>query len=114
MLDAWVHPPERSCNEEESTMTTIATKDLRKHDVPQGNFNWPKFSRFALTFDPMFEATDQSNQVPASATPSDTWTVVALRYFLYYWQRIGNNQGGLRPEAVEKVQAALTILHSKI
>lgn len=114
MADTWVHPPERSCNEEESTMTTIATQDLRKHHVPQGNFNWSTFSNFALTFDPLFEATDQSSQVPASAIPSDTWSAVTLRYFLYCWQRIGNNQGGLRPEAIDKVQAALTILHSTI
>jgi hypothetical protein len=95
-------------------MTTIATRDLRKDDVPHGNFNWPTFSKFALTFDPLSEATDEFNQVPASATPSDTWTAVALRYFLYCWQRIGNNQDGLRPETIDKVQAALNILRSKI
>jgi hypothetical protein len=95
-------------------MTTIATRDLRKGDVPQGKFDWSTFSKFALTFDPLSEATDEFNQVPASATPSNTWTAVALRYFLYCWQRIGNNQGGLRPEAIDKVQAALSILRSKI
>lgn len=95
-------------------MTTILTRDLRKDDVPQGNFNWSTFSKFALTFDPLSEATDEFSQVPASATPSDRWTTVALRYFLYCWQRIGNNQGGLRPEAIDKVQAALKILRSKI
>lgn len=95
-------------------MTTIATRDLCKDDVPQGNFKWSIFSEFALTFDPLSEATDECDQVPASATPSDTWTAVALRYFLYCWQRIGNNQGGLRPEAIDKVQTALNILHSKV
>lgn len=95
-------------------MTIIATPDLSKGDVPQGDFNWSTFSKFALTFDPLSEATDEFNQVPASATPSDTWTAVALRYFLYCWQRIGNNQGGLKPEAIDKVQAALSILRSKI
>lgn len=95
-------------------MTTIATLDLRKEDVPQGDFNWTTFSKFSLTFDPLSEAKDEFNQVPASATPSDTWSAVALRYFLYCWQRIGNNQGGLRPDAVEKVQIALSILRSKI
>lgn len=95
-------------------MTTIATRDLRKDDVPRGNFNWSTFSKFALTFDPLSEATDESNQVSASATLSDTWTAVALRYFPYCWQRIGKNQGGLRPEAIDKVQAALSILRSKI
>jgi len=95
-------------------MTTIATRDLSKGDVPQGNFNWSTFSKFALTFDPLSEATDDFDQVPASGIPSDTWTAVALRYFLYCWQRIGNNQGGLSPEAIDKVQAALSILRSKI
>ena len=95
-------------------MTTIATRDLRKGDVPQGDFDWPKFAKFALTFDPLSEGTDELNQVPASATPSDTWTAGALRYFLYCWQRIGNNQGRLRPEAIIKVQAALSILRSKL
>jgi hypothetical protein len=95
-------------------MKTIATSDLRRDDVPQGNFKWSTFSKFALTFDPLSEAKDEFNQVPASATPSDTWNEVALRYFLYCWQRIGNNQGGLRPEAIDKVQAALSILRSKI
>lgn len=95
-------------------MTIIATRDLRKEDVPQGNFEWLIFSRFALTFDPLSDAKDELNQVPASATPSDTWTPVALRYFLYCWQRIGNNQGGLRPEVIEQIQDALSILSSKI
>jgi hypothetical protein len=95
-------------------MTIIVTRDLRKGDVPQGNFNWSTFSNFALTFDPLSEVTDEFDQVSASATPSNTWTAVALRYFLYCWQRIGNNQGGLRPEAIDKVQAALSILRSKI
>lgn len=95
-------------------MTIIATCDVHKNDVPQGNFNWSTFSEFALTFDPLSEGTDECNQVPASATPSDTWTPVALRYFLYCWQRIGNNQGGLRPEAVDMVQAALSLLRSKL
>lgn len=93
---------------------TIETRNLHKDDIPQGSFNWSTFSKFALTFNPLSEATDECNQVPANATPSDTWTTVALRYFLYCWQRIGNNQGGLRPEAIDKVQAALSILRSKI
>jgi len=91
-------------------VTTIATRDLCKSDVPQGNFNWSTFSRFALTFDPLSEAIEGSNQVPVSATPSDTWSAVALLCFLYCWQRIGNNQGGLKPEAIDKVPAALSIL----
>ena len=95
-------------------MTTIATRDLREEDVPKEYFNWPAFSDFALTFDPLSEAADEFNHVAASATPSDTWTAVALRYFLYCWQRIGNNQGELKPEAIEKVQAALSLLLSKI
>ena len=95
-------------------MTIIATSDLSKDDVPQGIFNWSIFSEFALTFDPLAEATDECDQVPANATPSDTWTAVALRYFLYCWQRIGNNQGGLRSEAIDKVQTALCILRSKV
>lgn len=95
-------------------MTNIATQDLRKNDVPEGSFNWSKFSEFALTFDPLSEATDEFDQMPASATPSDKWTAVALRYFLYCWQRIGNNRGGLRPVEIGKVQAALSILHAKI
>lgn len=95
-------------------MTTIETRDLRKDDVPEGNFNWSIFSKFALTFDPISEATDERDQVPASAIPSDTWTAVALRYFLYCWQRIGNNQGSLRPEAIDKIQTALSILRSKV
>ena len=53
MVDTWVHPPEQSCSEEESTMTIIATRDLSKGDVPQGDFNWSTFSKFALTFDPL-------------------------------------------------------------
>jgi len=95
-------------------MIIIATRDLSRGDVPQRDFNWSTFSKFALTFDPLSEAKEEFNQVPASATPSDTWTAVALRYFLYSWQRIGNNQGGLKPEAIDKVQAALSILRSKI
>lgn len=95
-------------------MATIATCELREEHVPQGNFNGSTFSKFALTFDPLSEAADEFNQMPASATPSETWTVEALRYFLYCWQRIGNNQGGLRPEAIDKVQVALSILRSKI
>lgn len=95
-------------------MTIIATRDLSKGDVPQGDFNWSTFSKFALTFDPLSEATDEFDQVPARATPSDTWTAVTLRYFLYCWQRIGNNQGELKPEAIGKIQAALSILRSKI
>lgn len=95
-------------------MTIIVTRDLQKGDVPQGNFNWSTFSNFALTFDPLSEVTDEFDQVSASATPSNTWTAAALRYFIYCWQRIGNNQGGLRPEAIDKVQAALSILRSKI
>lgn len=100
--------------EQESTMTIIATRDLRKGDIPQGNFNWSTFSKFALTFVPLSDTTDEFNQVSASATPSDTWTTEALRHFLYCWQRIGNNQGGLRPEVIDKIQAALSILRSKI
>lgn len=114
MVDSWAHLPERSSSEEESTMIIIATRDLSKGDVSQGDVNWSTFSKFALTFDPLSEATDESNQVLTSATPSDTWSAVTLRHFLYCWQRIGNNQGGLRPEAINKVQAALTILRSKI
>jgi len=67
-------PPQRRCSEEESAMTTIATRDLRMDDVPQGSFNWSTFSKFALTFDPLSEVTDEFDQAPASATPSDTWT----------------------------------------
>jgi hypothetical protein len=89
MADTRIYPSERSCSEKESTLKTIATCDLRKEDVPQ--------------FD----------QVPASAIPSNTWTTVALRYFLYCWQRIGNNQGELKPAAIDNIQAALRILHSK-
>lgn len=78
-------------------MIIIATRDLSKGDVPRGDFNWSKFSKFTLTFDPLSEAKDEFNQVPASATLSDTWTAVTLRYFLYCWQRSGNNQGELKP-----------------
>jgi hypothetical protein len=113
MADTRIYPSERSCSEKESTLKTIATCDLRKEDVPQGNFNWPKFSKFALTFDPLSEIMDEFDQVPASAIPSNTWTTVALRYFLYCWQRIGNNQGELKPAAIDNIQAALRILHSK-
>lgn len=95
-------------------MKTIATADLVQTDVPQGNFSWRTFSTFALTFDPLSEATDEFSQISAYATPSGTWAIVQLRYFLYCWQRIGNNQGGLMPEAVDKVQAALSILRAKI
>jgi hypothetical protein len=70
-------------------MMIIATSDLSKNDVPQGDSNWSTFSKFALTFDPLSEAADEPNQVPASATPSNTWSTVTLRYFLYCWQRIG-------------------------
>ncbi|WUR12177.1 hypothetical protein E7V67_021110 [[Empedobacter] haloabium] len=95
-------------------MTIISTHDLHPSDVPPANCNWSTFSEFALTFDPMAEAKDESDQLPASATPSDISTAVALRYFLYCWQRIGNNQGGLTPEALEKVQTALHILRTKV
>lgn len=95
-------------------MTTIATRNLRREDVPQGSFNWPTFSTFALTFNPLYEAAAEGSQKPASATPSDTWTAVGLRYFLYCWQRIGNNQGGLSPEATDRVQIAMNILRSKL
>jgi hypothetical protein len=82
--------------------------------VPQRDFNWSTFLKFALTFDPLSEATDEFEQVPAGATPSATWTAVTLRYFLYCWQRIGNNHGDLKPEAIGKIQAALSVLCSKI
>lgn len=95
-------------------MKTTATCDLSKVDVPQGRFNWTAFSEFALTFDPLSEAVGELDQVPASAVPSDTWTAVALRYFLYCWQRIGNNQGELGPGAIDKVETALNILRTKI
>ena len=95
-------------------MTNMKTRDLRKEDLPQGSFNWDAFSKFALKFDPLCEAADEFNQMPASATPTDACTAVALRYFLYCWQRIGNNQGGLSPAASDKVQAALCILRTKI
>lgn len=95
-------------------MTIIATCDLSKGNVPQGDFNWSTFSKFALTFNTLSEATDEFEQVPAGATLSDTWTAVTLRYFLYCWQRIGNNHGELKPEAIGKIQAALSILRSKI
>lgn len=97
-----------------SVMTIIATRNLRREHVPQGSFNWSTFSTFALTFNPLYEAADEGSQKPASATPSDTWSAVALRYFLYCWQRIGNNQGVLRPEAIDKVQIAMNILRSKL
>ncbi|MCW7541070.1 hypothetical protein OOT46_24945 [Aquabacterium sp. A7-Y] len=73
-------------------MTTIATPDLRQDDVPSGWFNWPAFSR----------STD--------AVPTEACHAVALRYYLHGWQRIGNNQGGLTGEAVDRVQLALDLL----
>ena len=95
-------------------MTIIATNDLRREDVPKGSFDWSRYSEFASTFDPLSETTNDFEHVPASATPSHTWTVVTLRYFLYCWQRIGNNQGTLKPETIEKIQAALILLRAKI
>jgi hypothetical protein len=95
-------------------MGTIVTSNLHKDDVPQGDFKWHTFSKFALTFDPLSEAKDEFNQEPVSAILSHTWSVLALRYFLYGWQRIGNNQGELSTDAIYKVQAALSILRSKI
>jgi|GEM_PF-6558603 len=95
-------------------MTRIATHNPRKADVPQGSFNWPTFSEFALTFDPLSEAKDELNHTAVNAKPSDIWTTVELRYFLYCWQRIGNNRDDLEPEGIEKIQAALSILHAKI
>ncbi|MDN4038734.1 hypothetical protein [Massilia sp. YIM B02443] len=92
----------------------IATSDLSKNDVPEGDFNWSAFSKFALTFDPLSETTDESNQASAGTTPSNTWSAAALRYFLYCWQRIGNNQGGLSLAESDKVQAALCMLRTKI
>lgn len=95
-------------------MRIIATRDLCKDDVPQGNFNWPTFSKCALTFDPLSDLADEFNQASTNTTPFDTWTTAVLRYFLYCWQRIGNNQGELRPEAINDIQEALSILRSKI
>lgn len=70
---------ERSCRGDEDIMTIIVTCDLRKGDVPYQKFKWPTFSKFALTFDPLSEVADEFNQVPVSATLSDTWTPVTLR-----------------------------------
>ncbi len=95
-------------------MINIATQNLCKDDLPMGIFNWSRFSEFALTFDPISETIDELNHVPVSATPFDKWSVLTLRYFLYCWQRIGNNQGGLPTDAIDKVQTALTILRAKI
>jgi hypothetical protein len=64
-------------------MKNIATHDLRKADIPPLKFDWSTFSQFALTFDPLSEAKDGFDHVPASATPSDKWTLVSLRYYLY-------------------------------
>ncbi|WUR12182.1 hypothetical protein E7V67_021135 [[Empedobacter] haloabium] len=105
---------EAKSQEGEGIMATISTQNLRRSDVPLEKCNWYTFSEFALTFDPMVETKDESDQLPASATPCDISTAVALRYFLYCWQRIGNNQGGLTPEAFEKVQTALHILRTKV
>lgn len=95
-------------------MKIISTQNLGKSDAPPENCNWSTFSKFTLTFDPMAEAKDKSDQLSASATPSDSSTAVALRHFLYCWQRIGTNQGGLTPEAMNKVQTALHILRTKV
>lgn len=95
-------------------MEIISTRDLRTCDVPQGDFNWSAFSKFALTFDPLTEVTDDSTQVSVRSTPALIWTVVELRYFLYCWQRVENNQGGLMPESIESAQTTLNILRSKI
>lgn len=80
----------------------------------QGNVDWSNFSKFTLTFDPLSQAKDEFYQVSASATPSDTLIVAKLRYFLYCWQRIKNDQRELIPEAIDKVQTALSILRPKM
>jgi hypothetical protein len=94
-------------------MSARRAQDIRALELLR-TFQLAHILGFALTFDPISEATDESDQVPANATPSDTWTAVALRYFLYCWQRIGNNQERLRPEAIDKVLIALSILRSKV
>jgi hypothetical protein len=95
-------------------MPIIATHDLRRSDVPYGRFDWDTFSEFALTFDPFSEPAEEYEQVQASATPSDAWTATAIRYFLYCWQRIGNNQGQLTPEGIKLVLTACSVLRDKI
>jgi len=95
-------------------MPIIATRDLRRRDVPCGLFDWVIFSEFALTFDPFSEPAEEYEQVQASATPSDVWSAAAIRYFLYCWQRIGNNQGRLTPEGIKLVLSACSVLRDKV
>jgi len=114
VVHTWPNPAKRIFAKRKLTWNCIATSNLRKKDVPQGYCNWLTFSNFALTFDPLSETVEESDKVPLGAMPSDTWSVVALRYFLYCWQRIGNNQGELEPVAIDKVQRTLKILHSKM
>jgi len=97
----------------ENFLKVISTRDLRIEDIPHGSFKWSKFSNFALTFDPLSEIMGEFDRVSLSAIPSEKWTVVALRYFLYCWQRIANNQAELQPITIDNIQAALIILRSK-
>jgi hypothetical protein len=91
----------------------IATVDLKKEDIPR-IFKWPSFSKFATTFDPLIEAQDLKNQLPTTENPTQENSLVALRYFLYCWQRIGNNQGGLDIKTAQKIQLALDLLREKV
>jgi hypothetical protein len=97
----------------ENALKIISTSDLRIEDIPHGNFKWSKFSNFALTFDPLSETMSEFDRVSLSAIPSEKWTIVALRYFLYCWQRIANNQAELEPVTIDNIQVALIILRSK-
>jgi hypothetical protein len=95
-------------------MIKIATSELRSGHVPPGRFKWSSFSEFALTFDPLSEATDEADALTASATPTEASSTVGLRNFLYCWQRIGNNQGSLPQDAITKIRTAMKILRSRL
>lgn len=95
-------------------MATIPTHELRLSDIPKEKFQWCVFTQFALTCDPLSEIIKESDQKDPGSIPSCTWTVVALRYYLYCWQRIGNNQDGLLQDDIDKVQQAMRILRAKV
>jgi hypothetical protein len=92
----------------------IDSSTLAKSDIPAGPFKWATFSTFALTFDPRKEDLEDSERFALSAVPEASWSVRALRCYLYSWQRIGNNQGVPSPEVVGKIEKALEILRSKV
>ena len=93
----------------------IHTKNLKKNDVPL-RLKLSNFSVFALSFDPVDECAEGlgNERVLPKNTPSKNDSIIALRLFIYEWQRIRNNSGYIDPNDEKKIILALNILREKL